>query len=175
MTVGDSSLAGRPLLATKLDVPRRRPGVVQRQRLSNGSSRVEVSELSKCNDVIVTFRLSNSMRLNSLRCCDSVGPTRHPIANRGSSRFVGWRLVLRRRGRRRTWRRESRHCALVAARSHPAASRHEATWSRPRVGSRRCAWAFGRPTRVRGAMSVTSSTHRGGCCCEFGRADLRET
>ena len=33
MTPGESSLAGRSLLATKLHAPRRRPGVVQRQRL----------------------------------------------------------------------------------------------------------------------------------------------
>ena len=35
MTSDESSVAGRPLLAMKLHAPRRRPGVVQRQRLSN--------------------------------------------------------------------------------------------------------------------------------------------
>ncbi len=35
MTPGESSLTGRPLLATKLHAPRRRPGVVQRPRLSH--------------------------------------------------------------------------------------------------------------------------------------------
>ena len=35
MTDGESSPTGRPLLATKLHAPRRRPGVVQRQRLSD--------------------------------------------------------------------------------------------------------------------------------------------
>ena len=34
-TPGESSLTGRPLLATKLHAPRRRPGVVQRTRLSD--------------------------------------------------------------------------------------------------------------------------------------------
>ena len=46
MTLGDSSLPGRPLLATKLHAPRRRPGVVQRQRLGNRLAAAEAASVT---------------------------------------------------------------------------------------------------------------------------------
>jgi LuxR family maltose regulon positive regulatory protein len=46
MTSDDSSVAGRPLLAMKLHAPRRRRGVVQRQRLSDRLSIAKASSVT---------------------------------------------------------------------------------------------------------------------------------
>ena len=66
---------------------------------------------------------------------------RWSLQSPGSSRFVGCRHVLRRRGHRRRSRRAFRRCARVASRFRRAASRRAAMWSRQHGGSRRPAAA----------------------------------